>query len=110
MVSAIKTGSCLALLAALPLLAGSVRIYQTNSAGDDLDVIGSGPTVPDPSTFAEARAIVEKYRLWNKLPAAVRDRTACVAARRDAPARMDRVPSPEPQRERRHRPGVKTCA
>jgi YVTN family beta-propeller protein len=39
MVSAIKTASCLALLGALPLLAGSVRIYQTNSAGDDLDVI-----------------------------------------------------------------------
>ena len=30
---------CFALLSALPLLAGSVRIYQTNSAGDDLDVI-----------------------------------------------------------------------
>lgn len=34
-----KTVSCLVLLSALPLLAGSVRIYQTNSAGDDLDVI-----------------------------------------------------------------------
>jgi hypothetical protein len=34
-----KTGLCLALLSVLPLLKGSVRIYQTNSAGDDLDVI-----------------------------------------------------------------------
>src|SRR5436305_307967 len=34
-----KAASCLALLGALPLLASSVRIYQTNSAGDDLDVI-----------------------------------------------------------------------
>ncbi len=34
-----KTVSCLALLSTLPLLASSVRIYQTNSAGDDLDVI-----------------------------------------------------------------------
>ncbi len=34
---------CLAVVAALPLCASSVRIYQTNSAGDDLDVI-------DPST------------------------------------------------------------
>jgi YVTN family beta-propeller protein len=34
-----KTPWCLALFSALPLLAGSVRIYQTNSAGDDLDVI-----------------------------------------------------------------------
>src|SRR3954470_11564000 len=39
LVSTMKTVSCLVLLSALPLLAGSVRIYQTNSAGDDLDVI-----------------------------------------------------------------------
>ena len=38
--------------------------------GDDPSVIGSGPTVPDPTTLADARAIVEKYRL--NLPAAVR--------------------------------------
>ena len=31
--------------------------------GDDPAIIGSGPTVPDPSTLAEARAIVAKYRL-----------------------------------------------
>jgi hydroxypyruvate reductase len=37
--------------------------------GDAPAVIGSGPTVPDPSTLAEARAIVERYRLH--LPAAV---------------------------------------
>jgi glycerate 2-kinase len=32
-------------------------------AGDDPAVIGSGPTVPDPSTLADARTIVERYRL-----------------------------------------------
>jgi hydroxypyruvate reductase len=31
--------------------------------GDDPAIIGSGPTVPDPSTLAEARAIVQRYRL-----------------------------------------------
>ena len=31
--------------------------------GDDPAVIGSGPTVPDPTTLADARAIVGKYRL-----------------------------------------------
>jgi glycerate 2-kinase len=31
--------------------------------GDDPSVIGSGPTVPDPTTLADARAIVQKYRL-----------------------------------------------
>jgi glycerate 2-kinase len=37
--------------------------------GDDPAVIGSGPTVPDPSTLADARAIVTRYRL--DLPDAV---------------------------------------
>ena len=31
--------------------------------GDDPSVIASGPTVADPTTFAEALAIVEKYRI-----------------------------------------------
>jgi hydroxypyruvate reductase len=31
--------------------------------GDDPAVIGSGPTVPDPSTLADARAIVAKFKL-----------------------------------------------
>ncbi len=31
--------------------------------GDDPSAIGSGPTVPDPTTLAAARAIVAKYRL-----------------------------------------------
>jgi glycerate 2-kinase len=41
---------------------------------DDPSVIGSGPTVADPSTFADAAAIVEKFRV--ELPAAVRDHLA----------------------------------
>jgi hydroxypyruvate reductase len=31
--------------------------------GDDPAVIGSGPTVPDPSTLADARAVVARHRL-----------------------------------------------
>jgi hydroxypyruvate reductase len=37
--------------------------------GDDPAVIGSGPTVPDPTTLADARALVARYRL--DLPDAV---------------------------------------
>ena len=37
--------------------------------GDDPAVIGSGPTVPDPTTLADARAIVERFKL--DLPEAV---------------------------------------
>jgi len=35
--------------------------------GDQLDVIGSGPTVPDPSTFEEAWEILKKYDLLNEV-------------------------------------------
>ncbi|MEN6394406.1 MAG: MOFRL family protein, partial [Anaerolineaceae bacterium] len=38
-----------------------------------LDVIASGPTAPDPSTFADAWHVVEKYALLDKLPRSIRD-------------------------------------
>ena len=40
-----------------------VAIGISDVPGDDPAVIGSGPTVPDPSTLADARAIVARYRL-----------------------------------------------
>ncbi len=46
-----------------------VTLAISDVPGDDPAVIGSGPTVPDPSTLAEARAIVAKYKL--ALPASV---------------------------------------
>lgn len=39
--------------------------------GDDLSVIASGLTVPDPTTFKDAWSIIEKYQLAGKLPAGV---------------------------------------
>jgi hydroxypyruvate reductase len=38
---------------------------------DPLPIIASGPTVPDPSTFFDAWAVVEQFDLQAKLPAAV---------------------------------------
>jgi glycerate 2-kinase len=46
-----------------------VTIGISDVPGDDPAVIGSGPTVPDPTTLADARAIVARYRL--DLPDAV---------------------------------------
>jgi hydroxypyruvate reductase len=46
-----------------------VTLAISDVPGDDPAVIGSGPTVPDPSTLADARAIVARYRL--DLPTAV---------------------------------------
>jgi len=40
--------------------------------GDPLDVIASGPTVPDSSTFNDAVSVLKRYGLWNKTPASVR--------------------------------------
>lgn len=42
--------------------------------GDPLDVIGSGPTAPDPSTFADALEVLERRRIWVRTPASVLDR------------------------------------
>jgi hydroxypyruvate reductase len=40
-----------------------VTIAISDVPGDDPAVIGSGPTVPDPGTLKDARAIVAKYKL-----------------------------------------------
>ncbi len=39
--------------------------------GDPLDVIGSGPTAPDASTFGEALAILERFQIRDRAPASV---------------------------------------
>jgi hydroxypyruvate reductase/glycerate 2-kinase len=39
--------------------------------GDPLDVIASGPTAPDPSTFADALAVLDRYGLREQAPPAV---------------------------------------
>ena len=46
-----------------------VTLAISDVPGDDPTVIASGPTVPDPSTFGQARAIVAHYRM--ALPPAV---------------------------------------
>jgi glycerate 2-kinase len=69
-ISAIKGGQ----LAALASPAHVTSLILSDVIGDNLDVIGSGPTSPDASTFAAARAVFEKYGIWNKVPRAVRQR------------------------------------
>jgi hydroxypyruvate reductase len=56
-------------LARLAFPAKLVTIAISDVPGDDPSAIGSGPTVPDPTTLADARAIVAKYKL--DLPASV---------------------------------------
>jgi hydroxypyruvate reductase len=68
--SRIKGGQ-LARLAA-PAMVESLLLSDV--IGDDLDVIGSGPTAPDASTFAGALGILEKFDLLERVPITVRQR------------------------------------
>jgi glycerate 2-kinase len=69
-ISAIKGGQ----LARLAYPATVLTLILSDVIGDDLDVIGSGPTVPDRSTFQDAAGILGKHGIWNQTPAAVRER------------------------------------
>lgn len=57
-------------LAARAAPARVVTLAISDVAGDDPAVIGSGPTVPDPTTLAQARAVAERYGV--ELPPAAR--------------------------------------
>ena len=48
-----------------------ITLVLSDVIGSPLDVIASGPTVPDSSTWADAWALVEKYDLAGKLPPAI---------------------------------------
>ncbi len=45
-----------------------VSLVISDVVGDDLDAIASGPTVADPTTFADALKVLEKYGLTEKAP------------------------------------------
>lgn len=68
--SAIKGG----LLASLAAPAQVATLILSDVVGNPLNVIASGPTVHDPTTFADAQRILAGYGLWDKLPPAVRAR------------------------------------
>jgi glycerate 2-kinase len=48
-----------------------VSLILSDVVGDDLDVIASGPTVADPSTFQDCMNILSKYGIADKLTPAV---------------------------------------
>src|SRR6195952_1581410 len=64
--SAIKGGR----LAAMCAPAQVVTLLISDVPGDSPEVIGSGPTVPDPTTCADALAILERYAI--AIPPAIR--------------------------------------
>lgn len=50
-----------------------VSFVLSDVIGDDLSTIGSGPTVPDPTTFAKAWNVIKQFALTERLPASVRE-------------------------------------
>lgn len=67
--SAIKGG----LLAAAAHPAPVLSLLISDVVGDRLEVIASGPTFPDGSTFVDAREVLGRKRLLQRVPTAVRE-------------------------------------
>jgi glycerate 2-kinase len=67
-ISGMKGGRFLQLLAP----ARSLNFILSDVVGDDLGSIASGMTAADPTTYADAMAIVRRYGLFDQLPESVR--------------------------------------
>jgi hydroxypyruvate reductase/glycerate 2-kinase len=61
--SAVKGGQLAKIVYPAPL----VNLILSDVPGDSLEVIASGPTVPDSTTFRHAIAVLSKFRLTNKV-------------------------------------------
>lgn len=85
--SAVKGGQLARAVASATL----ITLALSDVIGSPLDVIASGPTVPDASTWADAWAVVEKYDLAEKLPPAIvaRLRAGVAGAIADTPKNGD---------------------
>jgi glycerate-2-kinase len=52
--------------------ATELNLILSDVVGDPLDVIASGPTVADSTTFAGAKGVLERYGLWANAPESIR--------------------------------------
>ena len=52
--------------------ATTISLIISDVVGDRVDMIASGPTAPDPTTFQDAWFIMEKYHLIEKIPSNVK--------------------------------------
>jgi glycerate 2-kinase len=88
-ISSIKGGQ----LAALAWPAQVLSLILSDVIGDDLDVIGSGPTAPDSSAFLDALAVLEKFGLTNLVPPPVSERIRAGVAGEipETPKSLERV-------------------
>jgi glycerate-2-kinase len=68
-ISSIKGGQ----LARAAAPARVISLLLSDVIGDRLDVIASGPTVGDTSTFSDAKEVLERYAILDRIPEAVRE-------------------------------------
>ena len=54
-----------------------VSIIESDVPGNDLSTIGSGPTVPDPSTYVEAVQILKNLEIWDELSLSIQEHFIC---------------------------------
>lgn len=67
--SAVKGGQ----LARMAAPAEVLTLILSDVVGSPLDVIASGPTVPDDSTYDTAWDVLDRYNLWAKTPTSIRE-------------------------------------
>jgi len=60
--------------AASPADVGSLVVSDV--VGDDMSVIASGPTVPDPTTYPDAMQVLYTHGLWHDIPSPLRSHLA----------------------------------
>lgn len=82
-ISAVKGGR----LAQMAYPSKVISLILSDVIGDPLDVIASGPTSPDETTFADAERVIEKFGLKNRIPDQVLN-----LLRRGSEVRVDETP------------------
>ena len=45
-----------------------LSLIISDVVGDRIDAIASGPTAPDPTTYYDAKQVLQKYHLWPRIP------------------------------------------
>jgi glycerate-2-kinase len=67
-ISKVKGGRLAGLISPAQL----VTLILSDVIGDPLDVIASGPTVPDTTTYQNAVEIIKKHNLYNEIPLSIK--------------------------------------
>ena len=49
-----------------------LTLLISDVVGDDVSSVASGPTVPDPTTFSDAKRILKARSIWERIPLSVR--------------------------------------